>query len=58
MSRIVYLDKARVIEHVFSSTFDDRSITGNEAVGSQHLQTISSQRDIASKQSILLSKAF
>ena len=45
----VYLDQARVVEHVLPSALNDWGITGYEAVGRQHLQSVASQGNIASE---------
>ena len=46
---VVYLDQARVVEHVLPSALNDWGITGDEAVGRQHFQSVASQGNIASE---------
>ena len=47
---VVYLDEARVVEHVFSSALNDWGITWDKAVGRQYLQSVAPQRNIAPEQ--------
>ena len=44
--KVCYLVEAGVVEHVLAPALDDGSVAGDVAVGGQHLQAVTAERDV------------